>query len=201
MKILLAAISPQRSRAKKSELDNLLADYVERIARYYPCEPRFFASEPPARLDRQTVHLRSLRRPPRQAARHRYPADPSRHRPRQRMVPRSPQSAPANLPRPHDLAPRTRPRHPRRADIPRLHHPRRPPLPLRPLDGCCFHPLLKDTASAVSHSTGKPAALAAEVRFAFAFSCFYSFVFRSAFIRPIRVIRAEVVACFSDSLQ
>jgi len=45
MKILLAAISPQRSRAKKSELDNLLADYVERIARYYPCEPRFFASE------------------------------------------------------------------------------------------------------------------------------------------------------------
>ena len=46
MKLLLAAISPQRSRAKKSELDTLLADYVERIARYYPCEPRFFASEP-----------------------------------------------------------------------------------------------------------------------------------------------------------
>jgi len=46
MKLLLAAISPQRSRAKKSELDNLLADYVERIAHYYPCETRFFASEP-----------------------------------------------------------------------------------------------------------------------------------------------------------
>ena len=46
MKLLLAAISPQRSRAKKSELDNLLADYTERIARYYPCETRFFASEP-----------------------------------------------------------------------------------------------------------------------------------------------------------
>ena len=46
MKIILAAISPQRSRAKNSELDHLLADYVERIARYYPCEPRFFASEP-----------------------------------------------------------------------------------------------------------------------------------------------------------
>ena len=45
MKIILAAISPQRSRAKNSELDHLLADYVERIARYYPCEPRFFASE------------------------------------------------------------------------------------------------------------------------------------------------------------
>ena len=45
MKLLLAAISPQRSRAKKSDLDNLFADYVERIARYYPCEPRFFANE------------------------------------------------------------------------------------------------------------------------------------------------------------
>jgi len=45
MKILLTAISPQRSRAKKSELDTLLADFVERTARYYPCETRFFASE------------------------------------------------------------------------------------------------------------------------------------------------------------
>jgi 23S rRNA (pseudouridine1915-N3)-methyltransferase len=45
MKILLAAISPQRSRAKKDELDTLLADYVERITRYYPCETRFFAGE------------------------------------------------------------------------------------------------------------------------------------------------------------
>jgi len=45
MKLYLAAISPQRSRAKKSELDSLLADYVERIARYYPCEVRLFASE------------------------------------------------------------------------------------------------------------------------------------------------------------
>jgi 23S rRNA (pseudouridine1915-N3)-methyltransferase len=45
MKLLLAAISPQRSRAKKSELDNLLAGYVERITRYYPCETRFFANE------------------------------------------------------------------------------------------------------------------------------------------------------------
>ncbi|MDR3734327.1 MAG: 23S rRNA (pseudouridine(1915)-N(3))-methyltransferase RlmH [Acidobacteriaceae bacterium] len=45
MKLHLAAISPQRSRAKKSELDGLLADYVERIARYYPCEVRLFASE------------------------------------------------------------------------------------------------------------------------------------------------------------
>jgi 23S rRNA (pseudouridine1915-N3)-methyltransferase len=46
MKILLVAISPQRSRAKKSELDALLADYIERIARYYPCETKFFAAEP-----------------------------------------------------------------------------------------------------------------------------------------------------------
>jgi 23S rRNA (pseudouridine1915-N3)-methyltransferase len=45
MKLLLAAISPQRSRAKRSELDNLLADYVERITHYYPCETRLFASE------------------------------------------------------------------------------------------------------------------------------------------------------------
>jgi 23S rRNA (pseudouridine1915-N3)-methyltransferase len=45
MKLTLAAISPQRSRAKKDELDTLLAGYVERITRYYPCETRFFASE------------------------------------------------------------------------------------------------------------------------------------------------------------
>ncbi len=45
MKLHLAAISPQRTRAKKSELDGLLADYVERIARYYPCEVRLFAAE------------------------------------------------------------------------------------------------------------------------------------------------------------
>jgi 23S rRNA (pseudouridine1915-N3)-methyltransferase len=46
VKIILAAISPQRSRAKKSELDNLLAGYVERVAHFYPCETRFFSSEP-----------------------------------------------------------------------------------------------------------------------------------------------------------
>jgi 23S rRNA (pseudouridine1915-N3)-methyltransferase len=45
MKLHLAAISPQRSRAKKSELDGLLADYVARIARYYPCEVHLLASE------------------------------------------------------------------------------------------------------------------------------------------------------------
>jgi 23S rRNA (pseudouridine1915-N3)-methyltransferase len=45
MKLHLAAISPQRARAKKSELDGLLADYVERIARYYPCEVRLLPSE------------------------------------------------------------------------------------------------------------------------------------------------------------
>jgi 23S rRNA (pseudouridine1915-N3)-methyltransferase len=45
MKILLAAISPQRTRSKKSELDTLFADYSARIARYYPTETRLFASE------------------------------------------------------------------------------------------------------------------------------------------------------------
>jgi len=45
MKLIIAAVSPARSRSKHSALDELLADYIARIARYHPCEQKLFASE------------------------------------------------------------------------------------------------------------------------------------------------------------
>ena len=45
MKITLAAILPRRSRAKSDATDSLLADYMERITRYTPCESQLFDAE------------------------------------------------------------------------------------------------------------------------------------------------------------
>jgi 23S rRNA (pseudouridine1915-N3)-methyltransferase len=45
MKITLAAIAPRRSRTKAEATDRLLADYVERAARYVPCDAQQFESE------------------------------------------------------------------------------------------------------------------------------------------------------------
>ena len=45
MKLVVAAVSPARSRSKSPALDALLADYLTRIARYYPCEQRLFPTE------------------------------------------------------------------------------------------------------------------------------------------------------------
>jgi 23S rRNA (pseudouridine1915-N3)-methyltransferase len=45
MKITLAAIAPRRTRSKSEGADRLVADYLERAARYMPCEARFFDSE------------------------------------------------------------------------------------------------------------------------------------------------------------
>jgi 23S rRNA (pseudouridine1915-N3)-methyltransferase len=46
MKISQAAIAPRRARAKSEATDRLLMDYVERSARYVPCEAQLFESEP-----------------------------------------------------------------------------------------------------------------------------------------------------------
>ena len=45
MKITHAAIAPRRNRSKTEMTDRLLADYVERSARYTPCEAQLFDSE------------------------------------------------------------------------------------------------------------------------------------------------------------
>ena len=45
MKITLAAIAPRRTRSKSDATDRLLADYVERAARYVPCDSQLFDSE------------------------------------------------------------------------------------------------------------------------------------------------------------
>jgi 23S rRNA (pseudouridine1915-N3)-methyltransferase len=45
MKISLVAIAPRRSRSKSAATDSLLAEYVERSARYVPCESQLFESE------------------------------------------------------------------------------------------------------------------------------------------------------------
>jgi 23S rRNA (pseudouridine1915-N3)-methyltransferase len=45
MKITLAAVIPRRSRSKSEPTDRLLADYIERSARYLPCESQVFESE------------------------------------------------------------------------------------------------------------------------------------------------------------
>lgn len=45
MKILLTAIAPRRSRSKSEATDRLLSDYIERCARYTPCESQIFEDE------------------------------------------------------------------------------------------------------------------------------------------------------------
>jgi 23S rRNA (pseudouridine1915-N3)-methyltransferase len=45
MKITLAAIVPRKGRSKSDATDRLLADYVERTARYTPCDSQLFDSE------------------------------------------------------------------------------------------------------------------------------------------------------------
>jgi 23S rRNA (pseudouridine1915-N3)-methyltransferase len=45
MKVTLAAVVPRQSRSKSEATDRLFADYLERIARYVPCESQLFDSE------------------------------------------------------------------------------------------------------------------------------------------------------------
>jgi 23S rRNA (pseudouridine1915-N3)-methyltransferase len=45
MKITHAAVAPRRTRSKSEATDRLLADYVERSARYVPCETQLFDTE------------------------------------------------------------------------------------------------------------------------------------------------------------
>lgn len=45
MKITLAAVVPRRSRTKSEATDRLLADYVDRTARYLPCDSHVFETE------------------------------------------------------------------------------------------------------------------------------------------------------------
>jgi 23S rRNA (pseudouridine1915-N3)-methyltransferase len=56
MKITHAAIAARRTRSKTDATDRLLADYVERSARYIPCESQLFESEASLLewLDKQT---------------------------------------------------------------------------------------------------------------------------------------------------
>jgi 23S rRNA (pseudouridine1915-N3)-methyltransferase len=45
MKISLVAIAPRRTRTKSEVTDRLFADYIERAARYIPCDSQLFDSE------------------------------------------------------------------------------------------------------------------------------------------------------------
>jgi 23S rRNA (pseudouridine1915-N3)-methyltransferase len=45
MKITFAAIVPRRTRSKSEATANLLADYIERVARYVSCDSHLFDSE------------------------------------------------------------------------------------------------------------------------------------------------------------
>jgi 23S rRNA (pseudouridine1915-N3)-methyltransferase len=45
MKILLTAIAPRRARSKSEATDRLLTDYIDRCARYTPCESQTFEDE------------------------------------------------------------------------------------------------------------------------------------------------------------
>jgi 23S rRNA (pseudouridine1915-N3)-methyltransferase len=45
MKITLAAVAPRRNRTKSEATERLLADYIERAARYLPCDSQLFDSE------------------------------------------------------------------------------------------------------------------------------------------------------------
>jgi 23S rRNA (pseudouridine1915-N3)-methyltransferase len=57
VKIILASISPARSRTKSDPAAALAADYLARAARYLPCEPQAHASESDllAWLERQSA--------------------------------------------------------------------------------------------------------------------------------------------------
>ena len=62
MKLVLASISPARSRVKSSAAETLAADYLVRAARYLPCESQTHASEAAllAWLDRQAARTPPL---------------------------------------------------------------------------------------------------------------------------------------------
>jgi len=45
VKLILASISPRRSRAKSSAADTLTSDYLARASRYNPCEAQLFDTE------------------------------------------------------------------------------------------------------------------------------------------------------------
>jgi 23S rRNA (pseudouridine1915-N3)-methyltransferase len=45
MKITFSAVAPRRTRSKSEATDRLLADYIERTARYVPCDSQLFESE------------------------------------------------------------------------------------------------------------------------------------------------------------
>jgi|SRR5271163_4732605 len=45
MKVTLAAVVPRQSRSKSEATDRLFADYLERVARYVPCDSQLFESE------------------------------------------------------------------------------------------------------------------------------------------------------------
>jgi len=45
MKISFAAVAPRRTRTKSEVTDRLFADYIERAARYLPCDSQLFDSE------------------------------------------------------------------------------------------------------------------------------------------------------------
>jgi len=45
MKITLCAIAPRRSRSKTDATDRLIAEYIERAARFVPCDSELFDSE------------------------------------------------------------------------------------------------------------------------------------------------------------
>jgi 23S rRNA (pseudouridine1915-N3)-methyltransferase len=46
VKITLTFIAPRRTRSKSEATDRLLADYIDRVIRYVPCESQVFDSEP-----------------------------------------------------------------------------------------------------------------------------------------------------------
>jgi 23S rRNA (pseudouridine1915-N3)-methyltransferase len=45
MKMTFAAVAPRRARSKSETTDRLLADYIDRAARYVPCDSQLFESE------------------------------------------------------------------------------------------------------------------------------------------------------------
>ena len=45
MKITLTSILPRRSRSKSEPTDRLLADYIDRIGHYAPCDSQLFETE------------------------------------------------------------------------------------------------------------------------------------------------------------
>ena len=68
MKITLTSIVPRRPRTKTEATDRLLADYIQRAARYLPCDSQLFDSEAALLdwLDRTPRPRPRLRDPPRQ---------------------------------------------------------------------------------------------------------------------------------------